>query len=760
MPPPPFAPRSFSVITTLWLGGETAIALTAQELVYSVTTLMAVDGDGRSVSVSIQQSLSVDVSAPLAVTPAVLIQALRRSYCGARTCEIIAADVPLAAQRMRRLVQPDSLSFNVTRELAVNDSLAAPLVSSADLLSAIGHSNTSGFNVVTTLLGNAANIVSEQEDSKGAASALLDAATSLPTTLSEMLGIPAGGITQIAQPQVITPPAPPPSAIVVSPPLPPYDPAANDTDGTPLRAETLSAASNDVAIFYLLVLVGCALTICIVIAARMIHPFALPWSTYVLPLVGAADAFAHVGFALSAWNHLGNYTDFRALNTAIEDLTGELRTVAILATLLVVLLVVLSISVLIVMFSIRPRLVDYHGLGASPAFQGMLLILATFNSELLSLLPWEHKASDASFRKACAFVPACVDTLSLLLQVSYVAMISANSELSAGRDAYLAVAISSLVIATVSLCLRAIFRHLIVHGTSLWAQDAKPVDVKLTLPTTEAVRTSYETSDNSVDLLNPDYRLPLSGTSSGRCAALQRAREHKASQSGRPVKRQNSWGRVSCRRPAPRSIADRPLPMVADALGLTSGAPSPAPARAIPSAETDSVAEATTRSTSIPSSSNEQHLQSQGTQPADTLASIARYERCAVAFSAAPAPAPASALGASDLDPLASFCTEAKSASTSVCAAAPASASVCAAAPASASVRTAAPASPSHVQSSVTPSEKVRRIQSLLVAGNSPNSTASAGGNRGGGISLPRRDLSAAPSLNTSSSDDPTLMSI
>ena len=203
-------------MTTLYFPPTTAGNLTAGDVMASVTTAMQSGGEASSVTVQIEQSLSVDVLAPDGVTADALMQGpLLEAFCPGNTaaCTVLYES---ATRRRQRALSTAGMSFNVTRTLTASDSLAAPAVDSGVLAASLGH-NASAFGVTSSLLGNQAQVVAVQLESSSATTALLNVALALPATLAVALSLPAGAIEVTAVPQAMLPPAPPP---VLSPPPP------------------------------------------------------------------------------------------------------------------------------------------------------------------------------------------------------------------------------------------------------------------------------------------------------------------------------------------------------------------------------------------------------------------------------------------------------------------------------------------------------------------------------------------------------------
>jgi len=209
----------------VWFSANASVHLTATEVEAGVTAAMTENNVVSDVAVSVEQSLQVEVSMSNAPAPQVFYEPLRETFCPGHParCTVNASQATTGSRRNRAL-SAAGITFEVTRTLVGNDSLAAPIVLPSVLASHLSHSNASDLSLVSTVLGNTARVVATQSMSGSTLAAVLTTVSALPVRLASILNVPSGGIQiyDIAQ-AMVPPPAPPalPSSLtpaVESPP--------------------------------------------------------------------------------------------------------------------------------------------------------------------------------------------------------------------------------------------------------------------------------------------------------------------------------------------------------------------------------------------------------------------------------------------------------------------------------------------------------------------------------------------------------------
>ena len=212
------------------------------------------------ISVSAEQSLLVTVSAPDTITTESLRIALGSAYCPASstTCTVLSAN----AVRRRRALSIVERMFNVTRVLAPDDSLAAPVVVASALAFYLGYAPASDLSISSELLGNTAVAVATTALSN--LDAFLDVMSTLPGAVATALNLPADAVALLeappssASPPPLSPspsfppspePSPPPPPMPEQPPSPPDASSMNETSDQKMSAED---DSDDNTLIYVL----------------------------------------------------------------------------------------------------------------------------------------------------------------------------------------------------------------------------------------------------------------------------------------------------------------------------------------------------------------------------------------------------------------------------------------------------------------------------------------------------------------------------
>ena len=238
-PPPPYAPRTFALVTAVSISADVAVNLTAAELIANVeqvanSSASEVAPSALATTVSLQALFHVQLvveNASAATVVDIAMAAVFTAICGKTqsSCDVRSLSSGQSRhRRLRRLVS----TYEVAQAVPPQGSFTVPSVNATELADLMNTSDPCRLSATSHLEAVQATLeqVFADENAKGTTS-LIDTLEGLAVALAVALDVPSDTVTQSRAPYTLTPPGPPPHS---SPP--PAEPSESLSSNTSNRS--------------------------------------------------------------------------------------------------------------------------------------------------------------------------------------------------------------------------------------------------------------------------------------------------------------------------------------------------------------------------------------------------------------------------------------------------------------------------------------------------------------------------------------------